>query len=812
MADLEGKYRIHNIEIKVQELWEKGNIYQWSGGNDFVIDTPPPTISGLLHIGHIFSYCHADFIARYQRMLGRDVFYPMGFDDNGLPTERLVEKKHKIRACSVPKEDFIQLCQNVSKVHRAEFRNLFKRIGLSIDWNLEYHTMSNDCMALSQMSFLDLYKKGEVYQKEQPMIWDPSDQTAIAQAEIEEREVSSYMYYLRFQSTDGIEFDVGTTRPELLPACIAVFVHPEDKRYQNLIEKIAITPLFEIHVPIIADENVKINKGSGAVMCCTFGDELDIYWWKKYSLPMKKIINKYGKIDNLDKFIKNKKLITPLKGLRSRDAREQIIKLLSNNVKSKEGIIQQVKCAERSGSVLEILPTKQWFVKVIEHKEDLLQKVRECNWYTEHRRITIEQWIGSLKWDWCISRQRYFGIPFPVWYSKRAGEEGKVLLAGIDQLPVDPAKNLPIGYNRDEVMPELDVMDTWATSSISPQLNAKQINHDYKLSGERAIFPATLRPQAHEIIRTWAFYTLVKSHLHCDSIPWKNLMISGWCLAEDKSKMSKSKGNVVEPNALIEKYGADVTRYWASNSSLGMDTVYSENIMRMGKRLTTKVWNAARFVSNFIIDDFQLELIQYPTDLWIVYRLNETIKFTTEKLDKYEYCEARAGVEVFFWNCYCDNYLELVKGRVYNQDVKGNESALHCISYTFNVILKLFAPFIPFITEEIYNNLYNTLSIHRKGNWPKVIKDIDQKYMYMGDEICNILSHIRAFKSSDNVSIKIPVKFVIETNCKKLVEFEYDIKSATNAESMGWEEIGDLNKMNDDYSNTISKVIKYSYI
>ncbi|MBQ4874993.1 MAG: valine--tRNA ligase [Rickettsiaceae bacterium H1] len=788
---LNEKYNPCNTEESLSDKWERANVYRWRGGNDFVIDTPPPTISGILHIGHIFSYCHTDFIGRYKRMSGKDVFYPMGFDDNGLPTERLVEKKHKVRAYNMDKEKFKLLCKQVSAEHRKEFRDLFTRIGLSIDWDLEYHTISNDCRILSQMSFLDLYCKDEVYHKEQPMLWDPIDQTAIAHAEIEEKEFSSYMNYLRFGSEREEDFIVATTRPELLPACVAVFVHPDDGRYRHLAGKMAITPLFEIKVPIIADENVKINKGSGAVMCCTFGDELDIYWWKIHSLPVKIIVNKYGKIDYLDQFITDKKLISVLSGLKIKDARGKIIELLSDYLERREEITHQIKCAERSGSPLEILPTKQWFVKLIEHKEELLIKAKRCNWYPAHRRIIIEQWIENLNWDWCISRQRYFGIHFPVWYSRRKGEEGKVLLADVNQLPVDPTRDLPVGYTRKEVIPESDVMDTWATSSISTQLNAKWLNNDYFLPDSRDVFPASLRPQAHEIIRTWAFYTIAKSHLHNNSIPWENLMISGWCLAEDKSKMSKSKGNIIEPNNLLKKYGADIVRYWASHSSLGADTVYSENIMKMGKRLITKLWNAAKFVSGFIVDDFVINLITSPIDLWIVGKLNHIIDVVTEKLENFEYCEARQTVEGFFWRHYCDDYLELIKNRAYNKDLDGHESASHTLSYTFESILRLFAPFIPFITEEIYNNLYSCFSIHRKGNWPKVEKTIEKKYLDIGSAAASILSDIRQRKSSDNVSIKKSVNFTIETNCTDFAMADYDIKSATNAEKLDWQNSAD---------------------
>ncbi len=787
MIQLDEKYNSKLIEKKIQEQWNLSNIYHWKGKNDFVIDTPPPTISGSLHIGHIFSYCHIDFIARYQRMIGKDVFYPMGFDDNGLPTERLVEKKYKLKAYKTNREEFVKLCHKVSEEHRKEFRELFKRIGLSIDWRQEYNTISRNSRALSQMSFLDLYNKDQLYQQEQPMLWDIADQTAIAQAEIEEIEFTSYMNYLKFSTNNGRDITIATTRPELLPACVAIFVHPQDERYSTYIGSKAITPLFEVEVPIISDENVKIEKGSGAVMCCTFGDDMDLHWWKKHSLPMKIIINKYGRICNLNKFVKNTTAISALEGLKIKDARAKMIELIFEQIVHREEIIHKVKCAERSGSPLEILPTKQWFIKVIEHKEKLLEIVKECNWHPPSKRVIIEKWIENLKWDWCISRQRYFGVPLPLWYSNRIGEKGKIILPNKTQLPINPLKDLPVGYSRNEVTTENDVMDTWATSSLSPQLNSHYINENYKLDSAREIFPSHLRPQAHEIIRTWAFYTIVKSHLHNKNKPWHNLMISGWCLAEDKSKMSKSKGNIIEPLTLLDKYGADVIRYWTSNSHLGSDTVYSENVIKMGKRLITKIWNAGKFISNFITHDYLVEFVNYPTDLWILGSLHDAVKTATQELNNFEYCQAKEVIETFFWKDFCDNYLELVKARAYQSDANGHESSIHCLCYTFNIILRLFAPFIPFLTEKLYNNLYSTFSVHCINNWPNYLK-IPKETTNIGVSFIKILEEVREFKSKQAVSVKSPLKsMLVQIEDEDIIKAEFDLKQTCNTEKISWQ-------------------------
>jgi len=592
MKELPQTYNHQTSEKAWQQHWLKEKTYHWDESapreETYVIDTPPPTVSGTLHMGHIFSYTQADFLARFQRMAGKTVFYPMGFDDNGLPTERLVEKVKKVRATDMSREAFIELCEGVAEEARIEFRDLFVTAALSVDWDQEYHTISADSRRMSQMSFIDLLNKDRAYRKLQPMLWDPVDQTAIAQAEVEDKELPSFFTDIAFGVEGGEEIVIGTTRPEMLPACVAVLYHPDDTRYTHLAGKTAITPLFGAKVPLLADDMVKIDKGTGLVMCCTFGDETDIAWWRKHNLPTKIILNKYGKLD-LSEFPQTTE-ITALHNLKAVTAREKVLELLklAGLIRKQEAITHAVKCAERSGAALEILPTNQWFIKVLDQKEQLKAKARECVWHPDYMRLRVEQWIDGLSWDWCVSRQRYFGVPFPIWYSKRAGEEGKILVADIDQLPVNPLVDLPKNYTREEVIADMDVMDTWATSSISPQLSSKGISGNLMLDAARhkKLFPADLRPQAHEIIRTWAFYTLVKAHLHEDTIPWKNLIISGWCLAADKTKMSKSKGNVVTPVGLLQEHGTDAVRYWASTSRLGADTAFSEDLLKIGTQIS----------------------------------------------------------------------------------------------------------------------------------------------------------------------------------------------------------------------------------
>ncbi len=829
MKKLPKKFDDKSTEKKWQEIWLSNGVYNWDSNSkkeSYVIDTPPPTISGSLHMGHIFSYTQTDFIARYKRMRGLNVFYPMGFDDNGLPTERLVEKEKKTKAHLHSREDFIKMCNETVEKYRVEFRDLFRSIALSVDWNQEYHTISDEVRKISQMSFLDLYNKKQAYRTLEPMFWDPADQTAIAQAEIEEKELDSFENYIFFGliteeqekqhqqgkkiNWDDIEkVEIMTTRPELLPACVALMVHPDDvEKYKG---KKAVTPLFQAIVPIVADEAVQKDKGTGVVMCCTFGDEQDVRWWKQHKLGLKIVLNKFGKLDfsQIEKTDAHE-FYTAIDGKKADhqeanlSAKKTITKLLEENnltAKEKKPIKHMVKCAERSGAAIEIIPTDQWFIRVLEHKEALKKKANECNWKPEFMVKRIEQWIDSLSWDWCISRQRYFGVPFPIWYSKRAGEEGKILLPKISQLPVNPITDLPEGYSKDEVTPDLDVMDTWATSSISPQISSKAITKEYAIDYDRhqKLFPADLRPQAHEIIRTWAFYTIVKAHLHENTIPWKNLMISGWCLAEDKTKMSKSKGNVVTPLAIIEENSADVVRYWASTSRLGADTAFSRDVLKVGKKLVNKLWNATKFASihfNLIKEKpttakeyIEKGLITEPVDKWIISSLTRTIAKATEELDVYEYSLARLATEEFFWKDFCDNYLEIAKARTYNDEPQNQQSrlsAIYTIYFCLNAILKLFAPFTPHITEELYSHIFDeNNSIHSQGNWPDGSDfKIDEESEKVGKYAVEILEQIRKIKAEANVSIKKPTITTISANAEiisKLKQVEKDLANVTSS-------------------------------
>ncbi len=822
---LTDKYDPKTREKFWQNHWKENKIFAWKNdlpkAQTFVIDTPPPTVSGVLHMGHVFSYTQADFVARFMRMSGKDVFYPMGFDDNGLPTERLVEKIIDKKAGVFEAENghgsFVKKCREVVDEAEKEFEILFNSIALSVDWEQKYQTISPESQKISQASFVDLYRKGLVEKKFEPVFWDISDRTALAQADLIDKEVEGVMNYILFGiegSTETIE--IMTTRPELLPACVAVMVHPEDERYKKFHGQNAITPLFGVKVKIIADDLVQLDKGTGAVMCCTFGDETDIRWWKKYNLELKVIIDKDGKIRDLKK-VGIDWFLTEEMGIKQ--FKEKIVEELKNSLlhptyapsllTKQETIKRAVKCAERSGVPIEILVAPQWFIKILDKKELLKAKAAECNWFPEYMKVRIDQWIDGLQWDWCISRQRFFGVAFPVWYSKRAGEEGKILVAEIDQLPCDPNVDLPRGYSLEEVIAETDIMDTWATSSISPQLSSKGISSEISFDKQRheKLFPADLRPQAHEIIRTWAFYTIVKSALHQNSIPWKNLMISGWCLAADKTKMSKSKGNVVTPTSLIEEKGSDIVRYWASTSHLGADTAYSEDVFKIGQKLITKLFNAAKFASmNF--EQLQANAkVTEASDLWILARLQQVVERATKEFESFEYARAREAIEEFFWRDFCDNYLEICKVRSYGiaaEKVAGLElsdqqkaeisakqqSAILTLRICLNTLLKLFAPFIPHICDEIYSSLFieefvKNNSVNARGNWPKVNSEFyNDGLIEDGKLLLDVIFEVRKFKSEKNISMKTTVEKLKVARVVGIEKFLEDLANVCNAKEI----------------------------
>ncbi len=833
MFKLPKKYNFAESEKKWQQYWQDNKIFKfdWSDTkreNIYSIDTPPPHVSGTLHMGHIFGYTQMDVIARFWRMFGKNVFYPFGFDDNGLPSERYVEKKLGIKSKSMDRQEFVKVCDKEIRDAELYMKNNTIEANYSFDFDEEYRTISPTARKVSQMSFLDLYNKGILEREEEPVIWDVVDQTALAQTEAEDKEAESQMNYIKFEIISNGKkepLEVMTTRPELLPACVAIFAHPSDfEKYQG---KKVITPL-GVEVPILFDESVDKEKGTGVMMCCTFGDNADVEKYKKYKLPLKMIINEKGCLyfHNVPEIADKYK--SRLDGLFTTKAREEILNILQEEgkiVKPAEKIIHTVKIGERSKSLLEIIVKKQWNIRVLDIKDELHKKASEVKWHPSWMEGRIHSWIDGLNWNWCISRQRFFGVPIPCWYSKRKGEEGKVILPKVNQLPIDPTVDLPEGYSRDEIIGETDVFDTWMTSSVSPQLSTQGFREDYCCDKNRfkvLDIPFDLRPQGHDIIRTWAFCTLVKSYYHENKIPWKNIFINGFALASDGTKMSKSAGNGVDPIKSIREFGADAVRYWASNGATGVDTNYSVDIIKNGQKLITKLFNSAKFAEmNFenLVGktstakyDIENGLIFETIDKWLISKLYSLIEKTTRNFENYEYSKALEATENFFWSDFCDNYLEIVKVRCYGagglkyQNIElskeekqkidaAQQSAIRTIYYVFNVVLKLFAPFMPAICDEIYSCLYEeefnkTKSISSRGNWPKIDDFIENKETEeVGKVILETIANVRKEKSEKNISIKeivgeVKIQSTINDKIKNDCGLIEDLKNVCNVEEV----------------------------
>lgn len=787
---LEGKYNAADTEKKWQDYWQENKIYSFDENSNkqvFSIDTPPPTVNGKIHIGHIFSYSQTEMIARYYRMKGYNVFYPFGFDDNGLPTERLVEKQNDIKANDVSREDFNLMCLKSTEELEKQFRKLFISNGFSVDWNYEYSTINEKARKTSQKSFIDLFKQKKVYYSEAPALWCHECTTAIAQAELETKELKSTFNYLKFYLKDSNQYiEVATTRPELLSACCCIFVNPDDERHKGLIGKEIMVPLYDFSVKVIGDENVDMDKGSGIVMCCTFGDLQDLEWYKKYHLPFKMAIGQNGKMTSLS---------GKYEGFTIKKARKTIIEDLEANgyLIKKEDITHNVAVHERCSTPVEITVKKQWFIDILSNKDEFLKAADKINWYPKNMKSRYTNWVENLQWDWGISRQRYFGVPFPVWYCKNCGE---IIVADEDELPVNPLKDKPSCSKCEkcgcsDFVPETDIMDTWATSSMTPFINTSWVD-DIKFS--QKLMPMSLRPNAHDIIRTWDFYTIVKSIYHTGDIPWKNIMISGFVMASKNEKISKRKENSkIEPNTLINTYSSDVVRYWTATASLGSDVVFSENEFKNGKKLVNKLWNASKFILMHLNDyDKNSKPSLLPMDRWIIAKFNIMYKKYDDYLSKYEIGLAFNELEKFFWN-FCDNYIEIVKNRLYKPEIYGDDARLSgqkaCYEVMFNM-LKCFAIYFPHITEEVYQNYFkdyeNEISIHKAILSPINHSEPDDSIISLGDEVLSIITSLRKYKSENNLSLKAEIDKVIVTS--KNVEFikssDMDIKATCSCKEI----------------------------
>ncbi|NQV00488.1 MAG: valine--tRNA ligase [Parcubacteria group bacterium] len=787
------KYDHLESEKKWQKLWEDEKIYQFDEKSDkpiYSVDTPPPYVSAdHLHQGHIMSYSQAEFIVRYKRMQGFNVYYPMGFDDNGLPTERFVEKKYKVNKKNISRPDFIKLCLKETKKGAETYRKLWTDLGISVDWSKTYSTINPLCQKRSQWSFLDLYKKGKIYRANKPILWCTTCQTAIAQADLEPEERKTKLVHIKVKIKDTDEDLVfATTRPELLPACMGISVNPEDKRYKHLIGKKVIMPLTNAEVELTADkEGVNPEYGSGIVYFCSYGGGECIEWLSRHkdAKPIH-ILTSNGKF--------NEKA-GDYEGLSMGEARKKIIEDLE-----KAGALEKIEklnnvthVHERCGTDVEYIPTKQWFIKLLDDKDNFLKFGEKLNWYPESMHKKYIDWVESLKWDWCISRQLYYGVPFPLWHCKKCKE---IILPDEKDLPIDPSidkpKNICPKCKSSEIEPEPDVMDTWMTSSMTPYIIKDLIEND-------KVFPNGLRPQGFDIIRTWLFYSVVKAYFHNESIPFEDVMISGHGLDQHGRKISKRLGNYVDPNKIIEQYGADSMRYWSCGANLGSNLRFQEEEVKEGKKLLNKLFNVSKFCLMHLenkrppmslkdiggLDQSGLK----PIDKWILTKLQKTIKECTEAFDTYEYSRVKNILYDFFWKDLADNYLEIAKYRLYSEDKKDSESkksAQYTLYQCLLTIIKLWAPLLPHITEEIWQAYFKDTeddkSVHI-SSWPEVEKDlIDKDNEKLGDLAVSILSHVRKEKSDNNISLAKEIKeVIIDSKEKELEKFFEDLKETTKA-------------------------------
>ena len=749
---MDKRYKAKEAESKWLEEWEKSGIYKFDPDSEkpvYSVDTPPPYVSSdHLHLGHAMSYIQAEIIIRFRRMQGCNIFYPMGFDDNGLPTERFVEKKYKINKAKISRKDFVDLCIEETKKGAENYRRIWKSLGIGVDWSLEYSTIGELSQKIAQRSFIDLYNKGLVYREESPTFWCTTCRTALAQADLEDKEEQQgKMYYIKFLIPEHDDVIIATTRPEMLPACVALYVNPDDSRFNHLLGLKAVVPIFNSEIPILKSEEVDPEFGTGIMMVCTWGDTEDVKKWKIDKLDTKVLINEYGKLT---------KIAGDFQGLKLDDARKKIVEKLKEQacLKKEEDIIHVKNIHGRCGTPVEFMTSEQWFIKILDFKNDLLKKGDEIKWYPEFMKDRYDHWVLGLKWDWCISRDRYYGVPFPVW---RCDDCGAIILPEYKELPVDPREQKPdvstCKCGSRSLTGEQQVMDTWMTSSLSPLINAKWMEDD---SFIEKIYPLSTRVQAFEIIRTWLFYTVVKSLFHTKSVPWKSVMISGWGLDSQGKKMSKSKGNITSIDTAVEQYSADAVRWWSTGAGLGQNLKYSDVDMKGGKKISNKLWNVARFIQP-IIEDCELGDIDNVvnfSDQWILAELQRTVSDCTVALEVCDFNRARIALEKFFWMKYCDVYLELCKDRTWNPEKYTDEqisSLKTTLSFSLETLLKLFAPILPFVTEEIYHVLFkknNAESIHA-AKWPEIKKDCqNEDLLGLSSSFMEIINRVRHFKTN----------------------------------------------------------------
>jgi len=795
---------VDGLEERWITHWDKEHVYRFNRDATretvFSIDTPPPTVSGTLHVGHVYSYSHPDIVARFWRMRGKDVFYPMGWDDNGLPTERRVENFYGVRCDpslpydakyrppekpakqkeSISRKNFVELCLELTAKDEEAFKDLWRAIGVSVDWGYEYSTISKEAQGVSQRAFLQMLAREQLYSAEAPTLWDIDFRTAVSQAELEDREQPGAYHRIAFDRADNTgTVDVDTTRPEMLASCVALVAHPDDERYQPLFGMLVVTPLFGVEVPILAHELADPEKGTGIAMICTFGDTTDVVWWRELNLPTRALIGRDGRFlpadfsdeswpvrdaelaqDFYDREVLGKTVkqarAAMVDGLRATGA-------LIGDVRE---ITHPVKFYEKGERPLEIVTSRQWFVRTLEQRDELLARGEELRWHPEYMRHRYRSWVEGLNVDWNISRQRFFGVPFPVWYPVDASGEvnfDHLLVADEETLPIDPSSDVPAGYREDQrgepggFVGDPDVMDTWATSSLSPQIAGRWGTDLFA-----RVFPMDLRPQGHDIIRTWLFATVVRSQLEFNSLPFSDALISGFIVDPDRKKMSKSIGNSVTPMPLVEQYGADALRYWAAGGRPGSDLAFDESQLKIGRRLGIKILNASKFVLGRLDDEIPGPSdVTEPIDLDLLGMLSKLITATTDDFEDYDYARALERTESFFWS-FCDDYVELVKIRAYGDTNDGpTKSARATLAITLSVLQRLFAPIMPFVTEEVWH-WWHDPSIH-SSPWPTLNELPTVEAMGAGSTYgpaTEVLEAIRRAKSSAKVSQRAEVASV----------------------------------------------------